>query len=240
MCFLDAYSKEEVKTVLEIDPAAKSFWQVYFTYPGVKALRMHRRAHKLMQKGFRGLAHYVAYRARRKTGIEIHPSAKIGRRVFIDHGEGVVIGETAEVGNDVVIYQGVTLGGTGKERGKRHPTIQDRVVLSAGSKVLGPFTIGHDSKIGAGSIVLKEVPPHSTVVGVPGRIVKQYGQKVLQLDQVAIPDPIIEELARLSRRVCELENHTGLKTCQYSYADEVDMVAKLKEEAENSAKTVKE
>ena len=240
MCFIDSYSKEDVKTVLEIDPAAKSFWQVYFTYPGVKALRMHRRAQRLLQKGFSSLAHYVAYRARRKTGIEIHPAAKLGRRVFIDHGEGVVIGETAEVGNDVVIYQGVTLGGTGKDVGKRHPTIQDRVVLSAGSKVLGPFTVGHDSKIGAGSIVLKEVPPHSTVVGVPGRIVKQYGQKVLQMDQVMIPDPILEELARLSRRVCELENHTGLKTCQYSFTEEVDMVEKLKTEADGSAKTVRE
>ncbi len=199
------YISEIIQTILSKDPAARSYLEVYFTYSGVKALRAHQKAHKLYLKGHYFWARVISERARRKTGIDIHPGATIGRRVFIDHGVGVVIGETAVVGDDVVIYQGVTLGGTGKEKGKRHPTIEDRVMLSAGAKVLGPFTVGHDSKIGAGSVVLKEVPPYSTVVGIPGQIVKMKDQKVVQMDQIHIPDPIKEELNRLENKIDQLK-----------------------------------
>lgn len=200
------YITEIVHTILQKDPASRSFLEVYLTYPGVKALRSHRRAHRLYQKGHYFLARVISERARRRTGIDIHPGATIGRRVFIDHGMGTVIGETAVVGDDVVIYQGVTLGGTGKETCKRHPTIEDRVMLSAGAKVLGPFTVGHDSKIGAGSVVLKEVPPFSTVVGIPGQVVKMNDVRIPQMDQIHIPDPIREELERIERKIDELMN----------------------------------
>jgi serine O-acetyltransferase len=148
----------------------------------------------------RFIARAISQHAVKKTNIEIHPGATIGRRFFIDHGTGVVIGETAEIGDDVTIYQGVTLGGTGKDKGKRHPTIEDNVMISAGAKVLGPFTVGKNSKIGAGSIVLKEVPPNSTVVGVPGRVVKLNGVRVDDLDQ-SLPDPILDELNKLNCKV---------------------------------------
>ena len=208
--------KEDVITAMERDPAARSFWEVYFTYNGVKALRMHRRANRLYKRGHCFMARKVASRCVRKTGIDIHPAAEIFRRCFIDHGVGVVIGETAVIGDDVLIYQGVTLGGTGKDTGKRHPTVEDRVMLSAGAKVLGPITIGHDSKIGAGSVVLKEVPPFSTVVGVPGRVVKTNNVRVADLDQVHIPDPILEELRRLNDRIYTLECEAGVKACRYT------------------------
>ena len=154
----------------------------------------------------------ISAKARRKTGIEIHPAAKIGYGVFIDHGSGVVIGETCEIGNNVVIYQGVTLGGTGKDVGKRHPTIEDDVMISCGAKVLGPLTIGKGSKIGSGSVVLKSVPPYCTVVGVPGRIVKQDGERVSDMNQILLPDPILEEFRRLNSRIVELEKKCGIKT----------------------------
>ena len=208
--------KEDVITAMERDPAARSFWEVYFTYNGVKALRMHRRANRLYRHGHYLLARSVASRCVRKTGIDIHPAAVIGRRCFIDHGVGVVIGETAVVGDDVLIYQGATLGGTGKDTGKRHPTVEDRVMISAGAKVLGPITISHDSKIGAGSVVLKDVPPFSTVVGVPGRVVKTNNVRVADLDQVHIPDPILEELRRLNDRIYELEQRAGIDACHYT------------------------
>ena len=210
MCFISKRTKEDIMNVLDKDPAARSFWEVYFTYSGVKAIRMYRRAHWFYEHGHKFIARVISQRARKKTGIEIHPAAKIGRRLFIDHGMGVVIGETAEVGDDVVIYQGVTLGGSGKDKGKRHPTIQDRVMISAGAKVLGPFTVGHDSKIGANSVVLKEVPPHSTVVGVPGRVVKQGDVRIADMDQIKLPDPILEEFRRLNRRIEELEQKAGI------------------------------
>ena len=211
MCFVSKETREDIMNVLEKDPAARSFWEVYFTYSGIIALRMYRRAHWWYEHGFKFIARVISQRAKKKTGIEIHPAAKIGRRLFIDHGSGVVIGETAEIGDDVVIYQGVTLGGTGKDKGKRHPTIQDRVMISAGAKVLGPFTVGHDSKIGANSVVLKEVPPNSTVVGVPGRVVKQNDVRVADMDQIKLPDPILEEVRRLNRRIEELENRLGVQ-----------------------------
>lgn len=165
--------REDVGVVFDRDPAARTTWEVLTCYPGLHALVWHRAVvHRLWRAGMRWLARWLAHWGRFATGIEIHPGAQIGRRVFIDHGMGVVIGETAEIGADVTMYQGVTLGGTGRERGKRHPTVGDRVLLGAGAVVLGPITIGHDSRIGANAVVLKPVPPGCTVVGVPGRIVR--------------------------------------------------------------------
>ncbi|MCR4726653.1 MAG: serine O-acetyltransferase [Clostridia bacterium] len=211
MCFVSKRTREDIENVMDKDPAARSFWEVYFTYSGVIALRMYRRAHWFYQHGHKFIARVISQRAKKRTGIEIHPAAKIGRRLFIDHGAGVVIGETAEIGDDVVIYQGVTLGGTGKDKGKRHPTLQDRVMVSSGAKVLGPFTVGHDSKIGSNSVVLKEVPPQSTVVGVPGRVVKQGDVRIADMDQIKLPDPILEEFRRLNRRIEELEKRAGIR-----------------------------
>ena len=164
------YFKEEAAIIRERDPAIKSDWEVLL-YPSFKAIWKYRKAHKLYEKGHYFRARWISQRAARKTGIEIHPGAVIGKGLFIDHGHGVVIGETTIIGDNVTLYQGVTLGGTGKETGKRHPTLEDNVMVSVGAKVLGSFTIGENSKIGAGSVVLKEVPPNSTVVGVPGCVV---------------------------------------------------------------------
>ena len=196
--------REDVNAVRDRDPAARSFWEVFFLYPGVKAIRMHRRAHFYYKHNMMFLARYVSQRAARKTGIEIHPGATIGRRLVIDHGTGVVIGETTEIGDDVLIYQGVTLGGTGKDTGKRHPTIGNNVMISAGAKVLGPFKIGDNSRVAAGAVVLAEVPPNSTVVGVPARVVKQDGKRVA-LDQIHIPDPVKQKMDLLEGRIAELE-----------------------------------
>lgn len=192
------YIKEEINIIRQRDPAIKSSWEV-FLYPSFKAILRHRIAHHLYKKQHYFLARWCSQRAVRKTGIEIHPGATIGKGLFIDHGHGVVIGETAIIGNNVTLYQGVTLGGTGKEQGKRHPTIGDNVMISAGAKVLGSFTVGENSKIGAGSVVLSEVPPNSTVVGVPGRVVKRDNKKIPceELDQVHLPDPVKTDLERL-------------------------------------------
>ena len=214
--------KSYLDKIMESDPAATSRTAVRLTYAGYKALCTHVRAHRLWVKGHKTLARYVAYISRRLTGVEIHPGATIGKGVMIDHGHGVVIGETAEIGDNCILYQGVTLGGTGKDTGKRHPTLEDNVMVSAGAKVLGPLTIGEGSKIGAGSVVLKSVPPHSTVVGVPGRIVKQQGRRVSDMDQVKLPDPILEELKRLNDRIYELEKNAGIKTCRYSLTTDED------------------
>ena len=195
---------EDVNAVRDRDPAARSFWEVFFLYPGVKAVRMHRRAHFYYKHNMMFLARLVSQRAARKTGIEIHPGATIGRRLVIDHGTGVVIGETTEIGDDVLIYQGVTLGGTGKDTGKRHPTIGNNVMISAGAKVLGPFKIGDNSRVAAGAVVLEEVPPNSTVVGVPARVVRQDGKRVA-LDQIHIPDPVKQKMDLLEARIEELE-----------------------------------
>lgn len=198
--------KDEIKVIRERDPAIHSNMEV-FLYPSFKAMLMYRTAHKLYLKGHYFWARYISQRAVRKTGIEIHPGAQIGKGFFIDHGNGVIIGETTIIGDNVTLYQGVTLGGTGKEQGKRHPTIGNNVMISAGAKVLGSFTVGDNTKIGAGSVVLEEVPPNSTVVGVPGRVVKRNNQALPQeeLDQVHLPDPIKEELAQLTKRIEELE-----------------------------------
>lgn len=197
--------REDIKMVRERDPAARSALEILLLYPGLKAVRMYRRAHWLHNRGFKFLARWISQRAAKKTGIEIHPAAKIGKRLFIDHGTGVVIGETTEIGDDVLIYQGVTLGGTGKEVGKRHPTIGNNVMISAGAKVLGPFKVGDNSRIAAGAVVLEEVPPDCTVVGVPARIVKRHGVRVKPLDQIHVPDPVAQQLCLMERRIAQLE-----------------------------------
>lgn len=196
--------KEDIQAVKDRDPAATSTLQILLLYPGLKAIRMHRRANWLWRHNHKFWARYVSQRAVRKTGIEIHPAAKIGRRFFIDHGTGVVIGETAEIGDDVTLYQGVTLGGTGKDTGKRHPTIGNGVLIGAGAKVLGPFKVGDNSNIAAGAVVLEEIPPDSTAVGVPARVVKRRGKRV-DLDQVHIPDPVSQELCKMSVHIERLE-----------------------------------
>lgn len=196
--------KEDIKVVFERDPAAKSILEVVLTYPGLHALWAYRVAHALYKRKFFTLARVISQLARFFTGIEIHPGAKIGRHLFIDHGAGVVIGETAEIGDCVTIYQGVTLGGTGKEKGKRHPTIGNHVLIATGAKVLGSITVGDNSKIGAGSVVLKPVPPNSTVVGVPGRVVIQDGRRLDDLDQTNLPDPVMEMMKQMQAEIISL------------------------------------
>ena len=197
--------KQDIQAVKDRDPAAKSGLEIALLYPGFKAVRMHRRAYWLWNHGLKLWARAVSQRAARKTGIEIHPAAKIGERLFIDHGTGVVIGETTEIGDDVTLYQGVTLGGTGKDVGKRHPTIGNNVMIGAGAKVLGPFTVGDKSNIAAGAVVLEEIPPNCTAVGVPARVVRYNGERVDILDHVHIPDPVAQELCKLNVRIEHLE-----------------------------------
>lgn len=196
--------REDISTFKRRDPAARSTLEIFFLYPGLKAIRMHRRANWCYRRRMFFLARWISQRAARKTGIEIHPAATIGRRFFIDHGTGVVIGETTVIGDDVMIYQGVTLGGTGKDTGKRHPTIGNNVMIGAGAKVLGPFKVGDNSNIAAGAVVLDEIPPDCTAVGVPAHIVRRNGVRVDDLDQVHIPDPVAQELCRLEHQVSQL------------------------------------
>lgn len=198
--------KEEINIIRERDPAIHSSLEV-FLYPSFKAMMMYRVAHKWYKSGHYFWARWLSQKAVRKTGIEIHPGAQIGKGLFIDHGSGVIIGETTIIGDNCTLYQGVTLGGTGKEQGKRHPTLGNNVMVSAGAKVLGSFTIGDNCKIGAGSVVLEEVPPNCTVVGIPGRIVKRSEQNVPQadLDHVHLPDPVHEEMDSLEGKVASLE-----------------------------------
>lgn len=196
--------KEEVHVIQERDPAIKSPMEVLL-YPSFQVMLRYRVAHKLYLKKHYFLARWISQKAARKTGIEIHPGATIGKGLFIDHGSGVIIGETAIIGDNVTLYQGVTLGGTGKETGKRHPTLEDNVMVSAGAKILGSFTIGENSKIGAGSVVLKPVPPNCTVVGVPGRVVKRDNKKPrMDLDQVNLPDPVLDAIIELQKENREL------------------------------------
>jgi len=199
--------KDEISIIRERDPAIHSAIEV-FLYPSFKVMLHYRVAHRLYLKKHYFLARWISQRASRKTGIEIHPGAQIGEGFFIDHGNGVIIGETTIIGNNVTLYQGVTLGGTGKETGKRHPTIEDNVMISAGAKVLGSFTIGANSKIGAGSVVLEEVPPNSTVVGVPGRVVKRENVSIPREDmnQIDLPDPVYEDILNLQRANSMLTN----------------------------------
>jgi len=204
MAHIAASIREDVATVLERDPAAKSRLEVFLCYSGLHAVWFYRINHWLWQHGLLLFARWLSQVARFLTGIEIHPGALIGRRLFIDHGLGVVIGETAIVGDDVTLYQGVTLGGTGKEHGKRHPTIEDNVVIGGGAKVLGNITVGRNSRIGAGSVVLRSVPEHSTVVGVPGHIIFRNGERVVITDPKQINDPLSEALAAVATEVSRL------------------------------------
>ena len=199
--------KEEFAVIQERDPSIKSPMEVIL-YPSFKVMISYRRAHKLYLKGHYFWARWISQRAARRTGIEIHPGATIGKGFFIDHGTGVIIGETTIIGDNVTLYQGVTLGGTCKETGKRHPTLEDNVMVSAGAKVIGSFTVGKNSKIGAGSVVIEEVPPNCTVVGVPGHIVKQNNVKVptSDMDQIHLPDPVQEDIKVLQQENSELVN----------------------------------
>lgn len=199
--------KSDIQTILERDPAARNSWEVFFLYPGFKALLRHRIAHKLFLRKHYFLADRISNTTRRKYGIEIHPGATIGKGVFIDHGMGVVIGETAVVGDNCTIYQGVTLGGTGKDKGKRHPTIGNNVLIGCGAKVLGPFTVGDNTKIAANAVVLQEVPADCTCVGIPARIVRKNNQKISDgnFDHVHMPDPVSQELCKLTIRIEQLE-----------------------------------
>ena len=193
--------REDVAVIRDRDPAARSSFEVRWLYAGYKAVRMHRRAHWFLHHGMPLIARWISQRCVRKTNIEIHPGATIGRRLFIDHGTGVVIGETTEIGDDCTLYQGVTLGGTGKDKGKRHPTLGNHVMVGAGAKVLGPITIGNNVRIAAGAVVLDDIPDNCTAVGVPARIVRRNGAKIVELDQVHIPDPVSQELCRLQHQI---------------------------------------
>ncbi len=213
--------RDDISAVLTRDPAARSALEVMLCYPGFRAVRRHRRAHWLWRHDMKLLARMVSQRTRKKTGIEIHPGARIGARLFIDHGMGVVIGETTEIGDDVTLYQDVTLGGTGKETGKRHPTLGNRVMVGAGAKVLGSLTIGDGAKIGAGSIVLKDVPAGATVVGNPGRVVaSKAGRTPSDMDQIHLPDPVMEqlqalrgELDRADKRIARIIERGACERC---------------------------
>ncbi|WP_062107710.1 serine O-acetyltransferase [Bacillus niameyensis] len=197
--------KEDIKTVFDQDPAARSTLEVVLTYSGIHAIWSHRIAHALYKRKLYFLARVISQVSRFFTGIEIHPGAVIGRRFFIDHGMGVVIGETCEIGDDVIVYQGVTLGGTGKEKGKRHPTIENNALIATGAKVLGNIVIGANSKVGAGSVVLKNVPANSTVVGIPGRIVIRDGVKLKHdLNHSDLPDPILDKFIELEKKIKEI------------------------------------
>lgn len=208
---LISFIRDEIAIVRERDPAIKSSMEVLL-YPSFKAMIYYRIAHRLYLKKHYFWARWISQKSVRRTGIEIHPGATIGKGLFIDHGAGVVIGETAILGDNVTLFQGVTLGGNGKEKGKRHPTLGDNVMVSAGAKILGSFTIGENSKIGAGSVVLQEVPPNATVVGVPGRIVKRDNVKIprMDMDQVTLPDPILNDITQLKRENLELKAELAL------------------------------
>ncbi|MBT9168204.1 MAG: Serine acetyltransferase [Syntrophomonadaceae bacterium] len=198
--------KKDISAIFERDPAAKSFWEVVLCYPGLHAILLYRLAHSLHKRGLILLPRVISQIARLVSGVEIHPGAKIGDGVFIDHGMGVVIGETAEVGDNVTLYQGVTLGGTGKEKGKRHPTVGNNVVIGTGAKILGPIVIGDYAKIGAGSVVLNNVPANTTVVGVPGRVVIYEGERIssVDLNHEDLPDPVAEMLHCLQKQIDDL------------------------------------
>lgn len=237
------YIKEEMKIIKERDPAIHSTWEV-FLYPSFKVMLHYRLAHKLYLKGHYFWARWVSQRGVRKTGIEIHPGAQIGKGLFIDHGNGVIIGETTIIGDNCTLYQGVTLGGTGKEHGKRHPTIGNNVMISAGAKVLGSFKIGDNSKIGSGSVVLQEVPPNSTVVGVPGRVVERKKKTAPQetMDQCNLPNPVEEDILKLrqaneqlARRIYALEEELNYQKAakaakKQRKAEKMELPSKEKQE----------
>ena len=216
-CLLAAYQRR--------DPAARSKVEIFLLYPGVQAVLWHRLAHWLYLRGWKFLARCVSQWSRFWTGIEIHPGATIGHRLVIDHGSGIVIGETAEIGDDCLLYQGVTLGGTGKEKGKRHPTLGDNVLVGCGAKILGPFTVGDNARVAAGAVVLREVPPNCTAVGVPAQIVRRSGQPVFfadDVDQTSVSNPTLERIAALAARVAELEKKLDMYTTPIHSMDEYD------------------
>jgi serine O-acetyltransferase len=202
--------KQDIKSFMEHDPAARSPIEIILLYPGFKALRSHKKANWFLRHNMPFIARYISQRCAHKTGIEIHPGAKIGKRVCIDHGAGIVIGETTEVGDDVMIYQGVTLGGTGKDVGKRHPTIESGVMIGSGAKVLGPITIGRNAKIAAGAVVVKDVEPNATVVGVPGEVVRIDGERIDDLDQINLPDPVMNAIQKNTQKINELQEEIEL------------------------------
>lgn len=205
---------ETVNAYMSRDPAARNPLEILLLYPGVKAVRSHRVSHWLYEHDMKFMARLISQTSRRRTGIEIHPGAKIGKRLVIDHGMGIVIGETAEIGDDCLIYHGVTLGGTGKDVGKRHPTIGNNVLIGTGAKVLGPFKVGDNSRIAANSVVLGEIPADSTAVGVPARVVRRKGVKTnfaSEVDQVSVSDPVSEELTAIRRALCELNTRLAEK-----------------------------
>jgi serine O-acetyltransferase len=232
--------KEDIQAVFDRDPAARSTWEVAIAYPGFHAILIHRLAHRIWRRRFTTLARFVSHVGRFLTGIEIHPGAKIGRRCFIDHGMGVVIGETTEIGDDVTIYQGVTLGGTSTEPVKRHPTIEDSVTIFGGAAVLGPVTVGRHSRVGAGSVLVTSVPPHSTVVGIPGRVVKSEarhtaaGKAIIDLNAADLPDVIAKAIGsladyveKLEKKVDELSARQG--GLEEKTAEESEVLNKVKE-----------
>jgi serine O-acetyltransferase len=233
--------KEEFQVISQRDPALRSAWEIVLAYPGFHAILLHRLAHWLWQRRMTTLARFVSHVGRFLTGIEIHPGAKIGNRFFIDHGMGVVIGETSEIGDDVTIYQGVTLGGTSTERIKRHPTIEDSVTIFSGAAVLGPVTVGRHSRVGAGSVLVTTVPPHSTVVGIPGKVVKiearhtPAGKAIIDLNSADLPDPIAkaigglaEYVEKLEKRVDELsERQGGLEEKTFAESEQLNKIREL-------------
>ena len=219
--------KAEIDSIMERDPAARSRLEVYFLYSGFKAVRSYRRAHRLLEHGHPFLASWVSQRARHKTGIEIHPGAKIGKGLFIDHGMGVVIGETTEIGDNCTLYQGVTLGGTGKDKGKRHPTLGNNVLVGSGAKILGPMKIGDNARVAAGAVVLDEVPPNATAVGVPARVVRINGVRPDNLDQVHVADPVAQELCQMNRMLRDMQRALGVRQSREDAAyEEVQDTAK--------------
>jgi serine O-acetyltransferase len=237
--------KEDIQVVFDRDPAARNVLEIISTYPGFHALFFYRMAHAVWNSGLKGIARFISNSGRFFTGIEIHPGAEIGRRFFIDHGMGVVIGETSEIGNDVTIYQGVTLGGTSLRKEKRHPTVEDWVVIGAGATVLGPVVIGHSSRIGSGSVVVTTVPAHSTVVGIPGRVVEGEAARrdahahIIDLDHAHLPDPVAKVIGgladyiqKLEKRIDELSDRQG--GLEERKAEETQVMDRVKELLKNS------
>lgn len=215
--------KEELDSIIDRDPAARSRFEVFFLYSGFKAVRSYRLAHWFFMRNHKFIARFISQHARHKTGIEIHPGATIGKGLFIDHGMGVVIGETSEIGDNCTLYQGVTLGGTGKDHGKRHPTLGNNVLVGAGAKILGPFRVGDNARVAAGAVVLEEVPPNATAVGVPARIVRLNGVRPANLDQIHIADPVAQQLCymgvEIRRLQQQLEAMGYTKECETAASD---------------------
>lgn len=224
--------RRDIQTIFDHDPAARSILEILLCYPGFHAIIFHRLAHWCWSRGLKLLGRLISHLSRFITGIEIHPGAKIGKGFFVDHGMGVVVGETTEIGENVTVYQGVTLGGTTHSKGKRHPTIEDNVVIGAGAKVLGPFRVGARSMVGAGSVVIREVPPDSTVVGVPGRVSSKEGARLAlgDLDHDRLPDPVTRAIQSLTEQLARLESEVELLRKKNGESSPVEVAARAKEE----------